>query len=344
MPELSVLDLVRIRQDDASPRDALERAADLAQYAEQLGFRRYWVAEHHNMRGIGSAATSIVIAHIAEATSTIRIGSGGIMLPNHSPLLIAEQFGTLAALYGDRIDLGLGRAPGTDGYASRALRRDPQAADRFPQDVLELQALLGDPVPDQAVIATPGAGTHVPIWILGSSLFGARLAAELGLPFGFASHFAPQGLDAALNVYRTYFKPSEQLAAPYALIGVIVVAADTDAEAKRLATTAQMASTNILRDARTLSLPPIDNIDDYWTPQEKPHVLERMTCSAIGSPETVRERLAAIAERTQADEFMIVSDIYDHEARKHSLDLTVAATENYVTPSEVEGREKILAL
>jgi luciferase family oxidoreductase group 1 len=330
MPALSFLDLVRIRQDDKSPREALNRAADLAKYAEQLGFQRYWVAEHHNMRGIGSAATSVVIAHIAEATSTIRIGSGGIMLPNHSPLLIAEQFGTLAALYGDRIDLGLGRAPGTDGYASRALRRGGEAAERFPQDVLELQALLDDPVPNQAVVATPGAGSHVPIWILGSSLFGARLAAELGLPFGFASHFAPDGLDAALNVYRSNFKPSKQLAAPYALIGVIVVAAETDAEAKRLATTAQMASANILRDARNLSLPPIDDIDDYWTPQEKPHVLERMTCSAIGSPETVRERLAAIAERTHADEFMVVSDIYDPEARKRSLELTVAATEKLI--------------
>ncbi len=242
MIPISILDLVRVRQG-STPRDALDHARDLAAFAEGFGYRRFWVAEHHNMPGIASAATSVVIGHIAAGTSTIRVGAGGIMLPNHAPLIIAEQFGTLATLFPGRIDLGLGRAPGTDQLTLRALRRDPASADRFPNDVLELQALLGPVEPGQTIQAVPGAGTEVPLWILGSSLFGAQLAAEFGLPYAFASHFAPDALDAALDVYRARFKPSKQLDKPYAMAGVNIIAAESDAEARHLATTQQ----NVLR-------------------------------------------------------------------------------------------------
>ena len=320
MTAFSILDLVRVTEE-TTPRQAMDNARDLAAHAETLGYQRFWVAEHHNMRGIASAATSVVIAHIAAGTSTIRVGAGGIMLPNHSPLVIAEQFGTLVALFGDRIDLGLGRAPGTDQVAARALRRDPASSERFPQDVIELQALLAAPQPGQRVIAVPGAGTDIPLWILGSSTFGARLAAELGLPYAFASHFAPDDLDEALRVYRRNFKPSKQLAQPYAMAGVNIIAADTDAQARRLATTQQMAVTNIFRNARGVSKPPIDDIETYWTPMEKVHAMQMLACSIVGSPDTVRGGIERFVERTGVEELMIVSDVYDHQARLHSFGL-----------------------
>jgi luciferase family oxidoreductase group 1 len=303
----------------------LDNARDVAGHAEALGYQRFWVAEHHNMRGIASAATAVVIAHIAAGTKTIRVGAGGIMLPNHSPLVIAEQFGTLATLFGDRIDLGLGRAPGTDQIASQALRRDPAASEYFPQDVLELQALLAAPQPGQRVVAVPGAGTEVPLWILGSSTFGARLAAELGLPYAFASHFAPDSLDDALRVYRANFKPSKQLAQPHAMVGVNIIAAETDEAARRLATTQQMSSTNMLRNQRGLSKPPIDDIETYWTPLEKVQVLRKLAVSIVGSPDTVNAGIESLVNRTMADELMIVSDIFDHTARLRSFELIAAA-------------------
>src|ERR671912_2942709 len=255
---LSVLDLAPINQgSDAAT--ALKNSLELARLAERLGYRRLWVAEHHNMPGIASAATAVVIAHLAGGTSTLRIGAGGIMLPNHAPLVVAEQFGTLEALFPGRIDLGLGRAPGTDQPTARALRRPPGAAEGFPRDVLELRALLAPARPGQPVRAVPGAGTEVPLWILGSSVFGAALAAELGLPYAFASHFAPEQLTQALQVYRGRFRPSGQLDRPYAMVGVNIVAADTGEEARRLATTQQMAFADIFRGARGLSRPPIDH-------------------------------------------------------------------------------------
>jgi luciferase family oxidoreductase group 1 len=324
MATLSILDLVRVTEQ-TSAREALDNARAVAGHAEALGYQRFWVAEHHNMRGIASAATAVVIAHIAAGTETIRVGAGGIMLPNHSPLVIAEQFGTLATLFGERIDLGLGRAPGTDQVASQALRRDPAAAEYFPQDVLELQALLAEPQPGQRVVAIPGAGTNVPLWILGSSTFGARLAAELGLPYAFASHFAPDSLDDALRMYRANFKPSKQLAQPHAMVGVNIIAADSDDAARRLATTQQMSSTNMLRNQRGLSKPPIDDIDTYWTPLEKVQVLRKLAVSIVGSPETVNAGIENLVNRTQADELMIVSDIFDHRARLHSFELIAAA-------------------
>jgi luciferase family oxidoreductase group 1 len=324
MVPLSILDLVRVTEHTAA-REAMDNARELAARAEVLGYRRFWVAEHHNMRGIASAATSVVLAHIASGTSTIRIGAGGIMLPNHSPLVIAEQFGTLATLFGDRIDLGLGRAPGTDQFASRALRRDPSAAEHFPQDVLELQAFLAEAQPGQRVVAVPGSGTNVPLWILGSSTFGARLAAELGLPYAFASHFAPALLDEALLTYRTHFKPSQQLQQPYAMVGVNIIAADTDAQARRLATTQQMAITGIVRNARGLSKAPIDDIETYWTPAEKAEVQQWLAVSVYGSPGTVRDGIERLLDRTKADELMIVSDVFDHTERLRSFELIAGA-------------------
>ncbi len=320
MVPLSILDLARVREG-GSIREALDAARDLARHAEQWGYRRFWLAEHHNMPGIASAATSLAISHVAAGTSTIRVGAGGIMLPNHSPLVIAEQFGTLDALYPGRIELGVGRAPGTDQVTVRALRRDPASADRFPQDVQELQFLLGPPQPGQAVLAIPGAGSNVPLWILGSSTFGAALAAELGLPYAFASHFAPAALHTALKVYRERFRPSEQLAAPYAMIGVNVIVADTDAEATRLATTQQMSFVDLVRNARGLSKPPIDDIETYWSPLEKAHALQMLACSAIGSPATVRDKLQQILDATGADELIVVCDVFDHQQRLRSLQL-----------------------
>jgi luciferase family oxidoreductase group 1 len=320
MVPLSILDLVPVIVGE-TPLEALRKSLDLAQHAEGFGYKRFWVAEHHNMTGIASAATSVVIGYLACGTSRIRVGSGGIMLPNHSPLVIAEQFGTLESLYPNRIDLGLGRAPGTDQRTLRALRRDPMRSDDFPEDVLELQSLLAAVKPGQAVQAVPGAGTEVPIWILGSSTFGAELAAALGLPYAFASHFAPDALFDALEIYRQEFKPSKQLDHPYAIVGVNIIAADTDEEARRLFTTVQQSFTNVLRGSPGRSQPPIDNIEDYWTPPEKHQASHMLKHSIVGSPETVRRDLESFVALTKADELMIVCGIFDHASRIRSYEI-----------------------
>ena len=320
MTQLSILDLAPIPQGSTAG-DALHNARSLAQHAERHGYNRYWLAEHHNMIGIASAATAVVIAHVAAGTSTIRVGAGGIMLPNHSPLVIAEQFGTLDALHPGRIDLGLGRAPGADGRTWRALRRDPSASDTFPDDVLELQALLGPEQPGQRVRAVPGMGSQVPLWILGSSTYGAQLAAMLGLPYAFASHFAPDALYAALHLYRTGFKPSRQLAQPHAMVGVNVVVADTDAEARRLFTSAQQSFTHLIRGTRGKLLPPVDDMDAVWSPEERAHVAGMMACSFVGAPETVQRGLQAFIAETGADELMVAANIWDHQARLRSYEL-----------------------
>jgi len=324
MTPLSILELVRVTQA-TDARGALNNARDLAVHAEKWGYRRIWVAEHHNMAGIASAATSVVIAHLAEGTTTIRVGAGGIMLPNHAPYVIAEQFGTLARLFPGRVDLGLGRAPGTDQLTLRALRRPPEAADTFPQDVLELKAFLAPAVAGQRIQAVPAAGAEVPLYILGSSHFGAMLAAELGLPYAFASHFAPDHLITALEIYRGRFKASEQLERPYAIVGVNIIAAQTDQKARRLATTQQMSFTNIFRGARGLSQPPIDDIETYWTPMEKTQATRMLARSIIGSPDTVRKGMAALVEETGADELIVVSDVYEHSERLRSIELIAKA-------------------
>ena len=320
MPVFSVLDLAPVPHG-SSAGDALRNARNLAQHAEQWGYRRYWLAEHHNMVGIASAATAVAIGYVAEGTRTIRVGSGGIMLPNHSPLVVAEQFGTLESLYPGRIDLGLGRAPGTDGRTQRALRRDPAAADTFPQDVVELQALFGPTRPGQAVQAVPGTGLNVPIWILGSSLFGAQLAAMLGLPYAFASHFAPDVLQQAIQVYRSRFQPSAQLDRPYVMAGVNVVAAETDAGARRLFTSLQQSFTHLLRGTRGKLLPPVDDIEAVWSSAEKAQASRMLACSFVGAAATVRRGLQGFLDETQADELIVASAIHDHAARLRSYEI-----------------------
>ena len=320
MAELAVLDLAPV-SEGKTPADAFKNARDLAQHVERWGYKRYWVAEHHNMAGIASAATSVVIGYIAGSTSTIRVGAGGIMLPNHSPLIIAEQFGTLESLYPGRIDLGLGRAPGTDQNTWRALRREASASERFPQDVLELQALLGPVLPGQSIQAVPGADLNVPLWILGSSLFGSHLAAMLGLPYAFASHFAPDALYQALEVYRTRFEPSAQLDKPYAMAGVNVIVAETDGEATRLFTSIQQRFTAMFRKDRGYLKPPIDDIETYWTPTEKLQASRMLGCSFVGSPKTVESGLREFIATTGVDELMVSSAIYDHAARLRSYEL-----------------------
>jgi luciferase family oxidoreductase group 1 len=324
MIPFSVLDLCPItRGSDAG--QSLRNTLDLARHTEALGYLRYWLAEHHSMPGIASAATSVVIGHVASGTSRIRVGAGGIMLPNHSPLVIAEQFGTLEALFPGRIDLGLGRAPGSDQVTARALRRnlatDP---DQFPHDVLELQRYLAPATADQQVIAVPGIGSNVPLWILGSSLFGAQVAAALGLPFAFASHFAPAMMMEAIDIYRARFRPSAQLNEPYVMLGVSVFAADTDAEARLLATSMQQAFVN-LRTGRPGQLPPpLEGYENQLPPAARAMLDEVLSCSAIGSPQTVREALAAFIARTGPQELMITSQIFDHSARLHSYRITAA--------------------
>jgi luciferase family oxidoreductase group 1 len=327
MIPISILDLVPVIVGE-TPREALPKSLDLARHAEALGYTRYWVAEHHNMTGIASAATSVVIGYLASGTKSIRLGSGGIMLPNHSPLVIAEQFGTLESLYPGRIDLGLGRAPGTDPRTMRALRRASVGADSFPEDVLELMLLLGEVKPGQPVRAVPGAGTQVPIWILGSSTFGAELAAALGLPYAFASHFAPESLFEALEIYRRKFKPSKQLDQPFAMVGVNIVAADTDEEARRLFTTVQQSFTNLVRGTGGKLQPPVDDIEQYWTPAEKNQASRMLKYSIVGSAETVRKDLESLVAVTKADELMIVCHLHDHAARIRSYEIVaeVSAT------------------
>ena len=320
MVPISILDLAPIVAG-ATAGDALRNSLDLARHAEAWGYKRFWLAEHHNASGIASAATAVVIAHVAAGTSTIRVGSGGIMLPNHAPIVIAEQFGTLEALHPGRIDLGVGRAPGTDQLTMRALRRPASAADTFPQDVLELQMLLGDARPGQAVQAIPGTGTHVPLWILGSSLYGAQLAAALGLPYAFASHFAPEALLPALALYRAEFQPSAQLQEPYAMVAANVIAAEDDAQARRLFTSVQQSFTNIFRAARGQLPPPLDDIETFWSPEEKVRVTGMLHRSFVGSPETVQRELARFVEETGADELIVASAIHDHAARLRSYEL-----------------------
>ena len=321
---LSVLDLAPIAEGGDAAR-ALANSLDLARHAERLGYRRFWLAEHHGMPGIASAATAVVIGHVAAGTSTIRVGAGGIMLPNHSPLVIAEQFGTLASLYPGRIDLGVGRAPGSDQLTTRALRRSPLAAETFPEDVVELMDYFRPSRSDRLVQAVPGAGLDVPIWILGSSLFGAQLAAELGLPYAFASHFAPAALLPALEVYRTRFKRSGALDRPYVMLGVNVFAADTDAEGQRLFTSLQQAFVNLRRGHPGRLPPPEEGFPDRLPPGDRRMVEEMLSVSAVGSPDTVRRALDAIIARTGADELILTSQIYDHGARLRSYELAAGA-------------------
>ena len=321
MIPFSILDLAPIRQDgDAA--EAFRLMGDQARRAEKLGYHRYWLAEHHNMGGIGSAATSVLIGHVAGATQTIRVGAGGIMLPNHAPLVIAEHFGTLESLYPGRIDLGLGRAPGTDPLTARALRQNRSGNERdFPQDVLELQNYFETPEPEQPVRAVPGAGLKVPIWLLGSSLFSAQLAGMLGLPYAFASHFAPDYLLDALHVYRHEFRPSEHLEQPYAMVGVNIVAADSDAEAHRLLTSQQVQSIQMIRGQRSPLAPPIDDIESYWTPAEKLAVEHKLTYSFAGSAASVRHALSELIDQTSADEVITTVRIFDPAAALHSLEI-----------------------
>ena len=320
MVELAVLDLAPV-SEGKTPADAFINARDLAQHVERWGYKRYWFAEHHNMVGIASAATSVVIGFVAGSTAKIRVGAGGIMLPNHSPLIIAEQFGTLESLYPGRIDLGLGRAPGTDQLTWRALRREASASERFPQDILELQALFAQVQPGQSIQAVPGAGLNVHLWILGSSLFGSHLAAMLGLPYAFASHFAPDALHDALDVYRTRFEPSAQSDKPYAMAGVNVIVAETDAEATRLFSSIQQRFTDMFRKDRGYLKPPIDDIETYWTPTEKMQASRMLSCSFVGSPKKVESELKEFIAKTGVEELMVSSAIYDHAARLRSYEL-----------------------
>jgi luciferase family oxidoreductase group 1 len=321
LPPLSVLDLSPIVQGSTA-RVALHNSLDLARHAERWGYRRFWLAEHHSMPGIASAATSVVIGHVAGGTQTIRVGAGGIMLPNHAPLLIAEQFGTLEALYPGRIDLALGRAPGSDQITQRALRRDPSAAEAFAQDVLELQAWFGPAAPNQTVRAVPGEGSNVPLWILGSSLYGAQLAAALGLPYAFASHFAPAALDQALQVYRARFRPSAQLERPHAMLAVNVIAAPTDAEARLLASSLYQSFVNLRLGKPAQMPPPNADFEATLGPAERAMLDQTLQCSMIGSPQTVAQGLRAFVERTEADELIVSGHIYDHAARLRSYEIT----------------------
>ena len=325
MPLFSVLDLAPIIEGGDAAL-AFRNTVDLAQHAERLGYHRYWLAEHHNMPGIASAATSVVIGHVAGATRTIRVGAGGVMLPNHAPLAIAEQFGTLESLYPGRIDLGLGRAPGSDRLTAHALRRSlGSSGDTFPQDVRELQSYFRSITPGQRLRAVPGAGLNVPLYLLGSSDFSARLAAELGLPFAFASHFAPEYLHVALKIYREEFKPSAQLAQPHVMVGVGLFAAETDAGARHLATSAQLMFLNLVRGHPGQLPPPVESVEDHWNAAERAAVIERMHYAIVGSPETVRRRLQEMLDETQANEFIATGQIYDHAARLRSFEIGASA-------------------
>ena len=326
MIPFSVLDLAPVTEG-SNTTQAFANTLDLARRAEKAGYQRYWLAEHHNMPGIASAATAVLIGYVAGGTSTIRVGAGGIMLPNHAPLQVAEQFGTLASLYPGRIDLGLGRAPGTDHATARALRRYFDSADAFPQDVAELLAFFEPAKPDQSVRAVPGAGIEVPVWLLGSSLFSARLAAALGLPFAFASHFAPDAMDEALALYRRDFRPSKRLALPHAMLGVNVVAAGSDAEARRLFTTQQQSFINLRRGRPGLIPPPIDDIESYWTPTEKFGVENALACAVIGDATTVQQGIEAFVARHRPDELMVTANVFDHEARCRSFELVAEVRE-----------------
>jgi luciferase family oxidoreductase group 1 len=322
MIPLSVLDLAPVNQGE-TPREALMKTLDLARNAERLGFRRYWLAEHHNMRGIASAATAVVIGHVAAGTKTIRVGAGGIMLPNHAPLVIAEQFGTLESLFPGRIELGLGRAPGTDQLTAHALRRtlasDPNA---FPNDVIELMSYFAPAQPGQRIQAVPGAGLDVPIWILGSSLFGAQLAAMLGLPYAFASHFAPAQMMDAIAIYRERFQPSAQHARPHVMLGLNVFAAETDAQARLLMSSRQQAFVALRRGEPGPLPPPVEGYEERISPSEKMMLDQLSPGTVCGSPDSVREGLAAFIARTGADELMVTAQVFDHAARVRSYEIT----------------------
>jgi luciferase family oxidoreductase group 1 len=325
MVPLSVLDLSPIPEGGTAAQ-SFKNSVDLARHAERLGYRRYWLAEHHNMPGIASAATAVVIGQVAAGTSTIRVGAGGIMLPNHAPLMVAEAFGTLASLFPGRIDLGLGRAPGTDQLTMQALRRNLETGpDTFPEDVIELIRYFAEPGPAQRVRAVPGAGLHVPIWILGSSLYGAQLAAGFGLPYAFASHFAPQEMEQAIALYRARFKPSDELAEPYVMLGLNVFAADTDEEARFLFSSHQQAFVN-LRSGRPGRLPPpVEGFEETLDPQWRALLNQMLACRIVGSPEKVRQGLKAFVERTGTNEIIVTGQIYDHEARKRSFEIAAKA-------------------
>jgi luciferase family oxidoreductase group 1 len=325
MVPISILDLAPIVQGGTAAQ-ALNRALELAQHAEKWGYRRYWLAEHHNMPGIASAATAIAIAHVAAGTTTIRVGSGGVMLPNHAPLVIAEQFGTLASIFPGRIDLGIGRAPGTDPLTAQALRRgNVDSADSFPRDLVELQSFFRPAKPGQAVQAVPGAGLSVPIWLLGSSLFSARLAAALGLPFAFASHFAPDLLHEALDLYRGEFRESASLRRPYAMAAAAVFAAGTDAKAARLFTSLQQSFVNLRRGAPGPLPPPVDSMDGLWTRVEQDGVERAFREAIVGSPATVKQGIAAFVDRTGVDEMMVTAAIFDFDDRLRSFELVAEA-------------------
>lgn len=331
---VSVLDLANIIQGDTTPKNAFDRSIVFAQAAERFGYRRYWFAEHHNMESVASAATAVVIGHVAQQTSTIRIGSGGIMLPNHAPLVIAEQFGTLEALYPGRIDLGLGRAPGTDQATAYALRRNLQAdVDQFPSDVAELIRYLGPADKQGKVRAVPGVGTGIPVWILGSSTFGAQLAAAMGLPFGFAAHFAPTQLSAALEVYYTKFKPSVFLDKPYALTCVNVIAADTTEEAMYLSTSLYQLALGMIRGQRRPMAPPVHNLDSLWSFEEQAAVKQMFHYTFVGDHNKLSEELSAFVNRTGIDEVMVASNVFDVDAKVRSLEIIASLfkTEAVVT-------------
>ena len=324
-PALSMLDLVSLREG-GTVAQALATALRTAQHAEALGFTRYWVAEHHNMASIASSATAVLVGYLAGGTQHIRVGSGGIMLPNHAPLVVAEAFGTLAELYPNRIDLGLGRAPGTDRLTMQALRRDRVETEQdFPRDVAELQHLLGPVQPGQRIVAMPGAGTEVPIWLLGSSLFSAQLAAERGLPYAFASHFAPRMMLQAVDMYRRLFKPSKVLSQPYVLIGLPLVAAPSDEEAEFLASSNYQRVLGILTGERKPLQPPVKNFMQQLHPQERAAINDFLAAAVIGGPDKVRAGLTALAQQTQADELMLVCDIFDPALRLQSLDIAAQA-------------------
>jgi luciferase family oxidoreductase group 1 len=340
MIPFSVLDLSPI-PEGGTAADALRNTLDLARHAEALGYRRYWLAEHHNMPGIASAATAVVIGHVAAGTRAIRVGSGGIMLPNHAPLVIAEQFGTLESLFPGRIDLGLGRAPGTDMLTSRALRRDlGAAADRFPEDVAELRALLSPAAPGQRIRAVPGEGLRVPIWLLGSSLYSAQLAAMLGMPFAFASHFAPAAMMQALELYRSRFEPSADLARPYAMLGVNVIAGDTDQDARRLATSLQQSFVNLRRGRPGRLPPPIDDLDDFASPEEQAQLCQALACSFVGGKDAVRTGLAAFIARTDADELIVSGHIFDHAARLRSFAIAAQVRDALAPDARTDARTR----
>ncbi|MGH8419739.1 MAG: LLM class flavin-dependent oxidoreductase [Pseudomonas sp.] len=319
--KISTLDLVPVREDKG-PAVSLRNSLDLAQHVEKWGYTRFWVAEHHNMDGIASSATSVLLAYLAGGTSTIRVGSGGVMLPNHAPLVIAEQFGTLASLYPGRIDLGLGRAPGSDQMTARALRRERSgSADDFPDDVAELMSYLGPRQAHQRVIAVPGSNTNVPIWLLGSSLFSAQLAGQRGLPYAFASHFAPRFMHEAIRVYRNHFQPSAVLDKPYVMLGVPLAAADTDERAEYLATSVYQRILSLIRGQSLMQKPPVESMNGLWLPHEREAVMDFFGIAMVGGPEKIRAKLDVLLEQTDADELIFTCDMYEHADRLRSYEI-----------------------